>query len=114
MLEAKTGGRIMVTTNVPRDGREVHAEVIDDGPGIPQDALPHVFEPFFTTKTVGSGTGLGLSVSYGIVEEHGGHLTVESRPGRTVFRLELPGAQATAAQRATPAGAPPVVTGAGG
>jgi CheY-like chemotaxis protein len=96
-----------------RDGRSVIAEVIDDGPGIPQDALPHVFEPFFTTKTVGTGTGLGLSVSYGIVEEHGGHLVVESRPGRTVFRLELPVAQSAAARRAAPAGSPMVVTGDG-
>jgi len=102
-----------LNTTVSRDGRMVHAEVIDDGPGIPQDALPHVFEPFFSTKPVGSGTGLGLSVSYGIVEEHGGHLVVESRPGRTIFRLELPVAQSTAAQRAAPKGSPMIVTGEG-
>jgi PAS domain S-box-containing protein len=113
MLEAKNGGRITLNTGVNRDGRLVYAEVIDDGPGIAADALPHVFEPFFTTKTVGTGTGLGLSVSYGIVEEHGGHLAVESRPGRTVFRLELPVAQSTAARRAAPAGSPMVVTGDG-
>jgi PAS domain S-box-containing protein len=113
MLEGKTGGRIILNTTLSRDGRMVHAEVIDDGPGIPQDALPHVFEPFFSTKPVGSGTGLGLSVSYGIVEEHGGHLVVESRPGRTVFRLEMPVAQSAAAQRATPAGSPMIVTGEG-
>jgi len=113
MLEGKAGGRIILSTTVSRDGRMVHAEVIDDGPGIPQDALPHVFEPFFSTKPVGSGTGLGLSVSYGIVEEHGGHLVVESRPGRTVFRLEVPVAQSPAAQRAKPAGSPMIVTGEG-
>jgi CheY-like chemotaxis protein len=113
MLEAKTGGRITLVTGVMRDGRSVYAEVIDDGPGIPPDALSHVFEPFFTTKTVGTGTGLGLSVSYGIVEDHGGHLGVESRPGRTVFRLELPVAQSTAAQRAQPSGSPMIVTGDG-
>jgi len=113
MLEGKTGGRIVLNTTVSRDGRMVHAEVIDDGPGIPHDALPHVFEPFFSTKPVGSGTGLGLSVSYGIVEEHGGHLVVESRPGRTIFRLELPVAQTAAAQRAAPAGSPMIVTGEG-
>ena len=113
MLEGKAGGRIILSTIVSRDGRMVHAEVIDDGPGIPQDALPHVFEPFFSTKPVGSGTGLGLSVSYGIVEEHGGHLVVESRPGRTVFRLEVPVAQSPAAQRAKPAGSPMIVTGEG-
>src|SRR6266581_7729813 len=113
MLEGKTGGRIILNTTVSRDGRMVHAEVIDDGPGIPQEALPHVFEPFFSTKPVGSGTGLGLSVSYGIVEEHGGHLVVESRPARTVFRLELPVAQSAAAQRAAPKGSPMIVTGEG-
>jgi two-component system NtrC family sensor kinase len=113
MLEAKNGGRITLSTGVNRDGRSVYAEVIDDGPGIATDALPHVFEPFFTTKTVGTGTGLGLSVSYGIVEEHGGHLVVESRPGRTAFRLELPVAQSTAVRRAAPAGSPMVVTGDG-
>jgi two-component system NtrC family sensor kinase len=113
MLEGKTGGRIILNTTVSRDGRMVHAEVIDDGPGIPQEALPHVFEPFFSTKPVGSGTGLGLSVSYGIVEEHGGHLVVESRPARTVFRLELPVAQSAAAQRAAPQGSPMIVTGEG-
>jgi len=113
ILEGKHGGRITLTTSVNRDGRSVYAEVIDDGPGIPAEALPHVFEPFFTTKTVGTGTGLGLSVSYGIVEEHGGHLGVESRPGRTVFRLELPVAQSTAARRAAPAGSPMIVTGEG-
>src|SRR5437899_2490521 len=113
ILEGKHGGRITLTTGVNRDGRSVYAEVIDDGPGIPPDALPHVFEPFFTTKTVGTGTGLGLSVSYGIVEEHGGHLGVESHPGRTVFRLALPVALSTAARRATPAGSPMIVTGEG-
>ncbi|PYM94012.1 MAG: hypothetical protein DME04_08815 [Candidatus Rokuibacteriota bacterium] len=113
MLEAKTGGRILVTTNVSRDGREVHAEVIDDGPGIAPDALPHVFEPFFTTKTVGTGTGLGLSVSYGIVEEHGGRLGVESRPGRTVFTLDLPVVMPASMPRETATGSPKVVTGDG-
>jgi CheY-like chemotaxis protein len=113
MLEAKTGGRITLTTTVSRDGREVHAEVIDDGPGIPPDVLPHVFEPFFTTKTVGTGTGLGLSVSYGIVEDHGGRLGVESRPGRTVFSLDLPVALPAPVARESAAGTPRVVTGDG-
>ena len=65
-------------------------EVEDNGPGIAPDVLPRVFDPFFTTKAVGQGTGLGLSVSYGIVEQHGGHLLAESRPGRTVFTVLLP------------------------
>jgi PAS domain S-box-containing protein len=83
-------GRIVFRTEVIEGGRMVRAQVIDDGPGIPPESLPRVFEPFFTTKEVGVGTGLGLSVSYGIVEEHGGRLTAESRPGETIFTLELP------------------------
>jgi GAF domain-containing protein/CheY-like chemotaxis protein len=90
ILEARHGRRIALRTRQRPDGRAVIAQVIDDGPGIPPAALPHVFEPFFTTKEVGTGTGLGLSVSYGIVEEHGGRLSVESAPGATVFTIELP------------------------
>ncbi len=90
ILESKRGGRIVLRTRVAEEGRAAEAQVIDDGPGISAEALPHVFEPFFTTKTVGTGTGLGLSVSYGIVQEHGGRLGVESRPGETVFTLTLP------------------------
>jgi GAF domain-containing protein/CheY-like chemotaxis protein len=90
ILEAGKGGRIFVRTSATDDGSAIRAEVIDDGPGIPASALPHVFEPFFTTKEVGVGTGLGLSVSYGIVQEHGGRLSVESWPGATTFTVELP------------------------
>ncbi len=90
ILEAKPGGRILLRTRVSPDGRVIFADVIDDGPGISPDALTRVFEPFFTTKVVGMGTGLGLSVSYGIAEEHGGRLSVQSRPGETIFTLELP------------------------
>ncbi|MCK6544364.1 ATP-binding protein [Myxococcota bacterium] len=66
------------------DGRRVeHAtvHVRDEGAGIPADVLPHVFEPFFTTKDVGEGTGLGLSVAHGIIEEHGGKIEIESTVG---------------------------------
>ena len=90
ILEAKPQGRIVVRTRVSEAGDYVCADVVDDGPGIASDALPRVFEPFFTTKMVGSGTGLGLSVSYGILEEHGGRLTVQSRRGETIFTVELP------------------------
>jgi two-component system NtrC family sensor kinase len=90
ILEMKPQGRIVVRTGVSPDGRTLLAEVVDDGPGIPPEVLPRVFEPFYTTKTVGSGTGLGLSVSYGILEEHGGKLSVRSRPGETTFAIELP------------------------
>jgi PAS domain S-box-containing protein len=90
ILEARPQGRIVVRTRVSEAGDFVYADVMDDGPGIASDALPRVFEPFFTTKMVGSGTGLGLSVSYGILEEHGGRLTVQSRRGETIFTVELP------------------------
>jgi len=90
ILEGRRGRRITLGTSVAEAGRAVEARVTDDGPGIPAEALPHVFEPFFTTKAVGSGTGLGLSVSYGIVQEHGGRLSVASRPGETIFTLTLP------------------------
>ena len=65
--------------------------VEDEGPGIGADVLPHIFEPFFTTKGVGEGTGLGLSVSYGIVRDHGGSIEVESTRGRGArFTVLLP------------------------
>jgi two-component system NtrC family sensor kinase len=90
ILETKPGGRIVLRARLRPDGRAILAQVVDDGPGIPAEALSRVFEPFYTTKTVGMGTGLGLSVSYGIAQEHGGRLSVDSRPGQTTFTLELP------------------------
>jgi PAS domain S-box-containing protein len=111
ILDAKEGGQITLRTRCAPGAEMVEVQVIDDGPGIPPDALSRVFEPFFTTKSVGSGTGLGLSVSYGIVEEHGGKLSVQSDPGRTVFTLELPVAER---REAAPAVAlPPPLAGAG-
>jgi signal transduction histidine kinase len=69
----------------------VTVEVEDHGSGISAEHLPHIFEPFFTTKPVGCGTGLGLSVSYGIARDHGGSLEVESRAGQgSLFRIRLP------------------------
>jgi signal transduction histidine kinase len=65
--------------------------VADTGHGIPQDALPKIFEPFFTTKEFGKGTGLGLTVVKGIIEEHQGTITVESEEGKgTRFTIRLP------------------------
>jgi signal transduction histidine kinase len=64
--------------------------VIDDGPGVPPEALPRIFEPFFTTKAKGEGTGLGLGIARQIVAKHGGEMRCESVPGRTVFEVRLP------------------------
>jgi GAF domain-containing protein/signal transduction histidine kinase len=76
-------------------------EFEDNGSGIPPEVMPRILEPFFTTKKVGEGTGLGLSVSYGIVQQHGGRLTAESVPGRTVFTIELPAAAQAEPSRQT-------------
>jgi signal transduction histidine kinase len=90
----RTGDHVRITTSARLVGEaaRVIVQVADNGPGIPAAVLPRVFEPFFTTKKVGEGAGLGLSVSYGIVAQHGGRLSVESEPGRTVFTLDLPAA----------------------
>ena len=84
------GGTIRVSSGLPGDGTFAELSIADNGPGISPENLPHVFEPFFTTK--GShGTGLGLAVSWGILEHHGGRLEVESPAGEgTRFTLRLP------------------------
>lgn len=87
MEGAGRGGTLRVATR--RDGDRVVLDVADAGPGIPPEARPHVFEPFFTTKR--QGTGLGLSVSYGIVAAHGGSISVAATgPDGTTFRVTLP------------------------
>ncbi len=69
----------------------VRLDVRDEGEGISPEVLPHIFEPFFTTKDVGEGTGLGLSVSYGLIRDHGGWISVSSEPGRgSCFSIFLP------------------------
>ncbi len=85
----KERGRIEVATG--NEGNHVHIRVADNGGGIPQEDLAKIFDPFFTTKEPGKGTGLGLSVALGIVEAHGGTISVESRPGTgSSFTVRLP------------------------
>ena len=82
-------GEIRVKTR-PTDGG-VRLEFRDDGSGIPEDVQSRIFDPFFTTKAVGEGTGLGLSLSHGIIERHGGRILVSSELGHgTTFVIDLP------------------------
>jgi signal transduction histidine kinase len=84
-------GKGTVTIRTTRDGDNALVEVIDTGPGVPQELKRRVFEPFFTTKGVGQGTGLGLDVSWRVVvNRHGGDLRVVSEPGDTHFQVRLP------------------------
>jgi signal transduction histidine kinase len=82
-------GTVRVVTRTADDRCVI--EVEDTGCGIPANLLPRIFDPFFTTKGTGEGTGLGLSVSLGIVERHGGELLVESEVGKgSTFTVLLP------------------------
>jgi PAS domain S-box-containing protein len=93
------GGWLSVDTRL--SGDEAIVEVADTGVGIPPEHLVRIYDPFFTTKE-GGGTGLGLSVTYGIVQEHGGTLNCESQPGKgTRFRLVLPRSDHPAAEAAS-------------
>ncbi|HUF30008.1 MAG TPA: ATP-binding protein, partial [Gemmatimonadaceae bacterium] len=92
---ASTSTRRLTITTADR-GDRVCLDVHDSGSGISADIRQRIFEPFFTTKPEGTATGLGLSVSYGVVQSHGGSLSVESSPGAgTTFRLSLPVAEAS-------------------
>jgi signal transduction histidine kinase len=84
------GGRVDVVA--ARDADALVVRVIDDGGGIPADVRDRIFDPFFTTKPVGQGTGLGLDVVRRLIRHHYGTIDVDSRPGRTEFRVTLPSA----------------------
>src|SRR5206468_7721349 len=85
-------------------GDQVEIKVRDNGVGMPPDVQTKLFTPFFTTKPTGEGTGLGLSISYDIVvQQHGGTITVDSRPGEfTEFVIRLPRAAPRGVQRILP------------
>jgi two-component system NtrC family sensor kinase len=91
MLTANGRGTLMVRTWQDPEHESIVLEVNDDGPGVPEDVRTKIFDPFFTTKEVGKGTGLGLTVAYAIVEEHGGRMWLTSDPGAGAsFYVELP------------------------
>jgi signal transduction histidine kinase len=94
------GGWLTIATRADDDDTVI-VEVRDTGHGIRREDVRRIYDPFFTTKGIGRGTGLGLSVSYGIVQEHGGAIFVDSAPGKgTTFQVALPAALvAEAAQR---------------
>jgi len=87
------GGRVEVSAN--REDQHVVVRVIDNGPGIPAQNLTRIFDPFFTTKPIGQGTGLGLDIVRRLLRHNDGAIDVESRPGRTEFRVTLQIAKTT-------------------
>jgi PAS domain S-box-containing protein len=82
-----TDGVIGITTHHDRDAGEIVACFIDSGTGIPPEIINKIFDPFFTTKGVGEGTGLGLSVIFGIIKDHGGFIEVESPPSAERLKM---------------------------
>ena len=85
------GGTLKITADQPEGEDHFCFRISDTGVGIEKDTLSKIFDPFFTTKTDGRGSGLGLSISHGIIEQHKGHILVESRPGEgTTFTVCLP------------------------
>jgi signal transduction histidine kinase len=90
-MEELQGGTLKITTEYSPENDHIFVIISDTGIGIRHENLSKLFEPFFTTKKKGKGVGLGLSVAYGIIEEHGGKIYVDSKPGNgATFRILLP------------------------
>ena len=90
-IQAMPQGTGLVNINAKKNYRDIEITIEDDGCGIPSENLPNIFDPFFSTKEIGYGTGLGLSVAHGIVERHGGTITVKSKLEEgSVFTINLP------------------------
>jgi signal transduction histidine kinase/BarA-like signal transduction histidine kinase len=115
MLSAHGRGTLVVRTWHEGEREVVVLEVNDDGPGVPTDVQARVFDPFFTTKDVGKGTGLGLTVAYAIVQEHGGRIRLDSgEGGGASFFVEFPIAAGRSRDTAAPPGAAEIVDGLAG
>src|SRR6185295_3918630 len=109
MLSSNGRGSLVLRTWHDADRESIVLEINDDGPGIPEELQPKIFDPFFTTKEVGQGTGLGLTVAYAIMQEHGGRIRLESRTNRGAsFYIELPVTSTTRLPSAAPVARPRV------
>ena len=98
--QAISGARGRITIRTGSEAQQVWIEIADNGSGMPEAVRSRIFAPFFTTKPTGSGTGLGLSLSYGIIQKHGGRIDVHSEAGvGSTFRITLPIAQDRDGQR---------------
>jgi len=90
-METRGGGTLSIETKHLLRKDKLEIDFKDTGIGIPDENIPKLFEPFFTTKKKGKGVGLGLSVAYGIIQEHGGSIYVKSTEGEgTTFHLKFP------------------------
>jgi two-component system NtrC family sensor kinase len=90
-IQAMPSGGLLTVQGKTTEGRVIEVDVTDTGVGIAEENIGSVFDPFFTTKEVGAGCGLGLAVSYGIIEKHSGTITVRSKVGEgTTFVVRLP------------------------
>jgi signal transduction histidine kinase len=86
-----SGGTLTVRTGLSERAGFCRVAISDSGPGILEEHMGRLFEPFFTTKEAGHGVGLGLAISYGIIQQHGGRIEAQSTPGSgATFRVLLP------------------------